>query len=112
CGNMVEISHPGGINTVYCHLKGFAQGLHSGQKVEPRQLIGYVGQTGRVTGPHLHFGVKRNGAFIDPLALKMDSVRVLPPADRDVFASKRADLDTIIDGVALPSAVDIPDEPE
>jgi len=112
CGNMVEISHGGGINTIYCHLKGFAQGLRSGQKVEARQLIGYVGQTGRVTGPHLHFGVKKNGAFIDPLALKMDGVRVLPPADRDAFQRRRADLDAVIDGVALPSAADVPDENE
>lgn len=110
CGNMVEIDHGGGIHTVYCHLKGFAQGIRSGLKVEARQHIGYVGQTGRVTGPHLHFGVKRNGVYIDPLALKMDGVRVLPPADRDAFQRKRADLDAVIDGVALPSAADVPDD--
>ncbi|MBX3207340.1 MAG: M23 family metallopeptidase [Labilithrix sp.] len=110
CGNMVEIDHGGGIHTAYCHLKGFAAGLRSGQKVEQRQLVGYVGQTGRVTGPHLHFVVKKNGVFIDPLGLKMDGVRVLPPADRDAFAKKRADLDALIDGVALPSAADVPDD--
>ncbi|OJY26582.1 MAG: hypothetical protein BGO98_06020 [Myxococcales bacterium 68-20] len=110
CGNMVEIDHGGGIHTAYCHLKGFAAGLRSGQKVEQRQLVGYVGQTGRVTGPHLHFVVKKNGAFIDPLGLKMDGVRVLPPADREAFARKRGDLDVAIDGVALPSAADVPDE--
>lgn len=112
CGNMVEIEHGGGIATVYCHLKGFAQGLRAGQKVEPRQLVGYVGQTGRVTGPHLHFGVKKNGTFIDPLALKMDGVRVLPPVDRDAFNRRRSDLDALIDGVALPSAADVPEENE
>jgi murein DD-endopeptidase MepM/ murein hydrolase activator NlpD len=110
CGNMVEIDHGSGINTVYCHLKGFAHGLSPGQKVEARQLIGYIGQTGRVTGPHLHFGVKKHGVFIDPLGLKMDGVKVLPPADRDAFARRRSDLDGIIDGVALPSAADVPDE--
>ena len=112
CGNMIEIAHAGGISTAYCHLNGFATGIHSGMKVEPRQLIGYVGHTGRVTGPHLHFVVKKNGVYVDPLGLKMDGVRVLPPADRDAFAKKRADLDGILDGVALPSAADIPDEPE
>lgn len=110
CGNMVEIDHGGGIHTAYCHLKGFAAGLRAGQKVEQRQLVGYVGQTGRVTGPHLHFVVKKNGAFVDPLGLKMDGVRVLPPADREAFARKRGDLDVAIDGVALPSAADVPDE--
>lgn len=112
CGNMVAIDHAGGIRTLYCHLKGFASGLRAGQKVEARQLIGYIGQTGRVTGPHLHFAVKKNGGFIDPAALKMDGVRVLPPPDRDAFARKRAELDALIDGVPLPSAANVPDEPE
>lgn len=110
CGNMVEIDHGGGINTIYCHMKGFAHGVRSGLKVEAKQLIGYVGQTGRVTGPHLHFGVKKKGIYIDPLGLKMDGIRVLPPADRDAFQRRRADLDAIIDGVALPSAADVPDD--
>lgn len=112
CGNMVEIGHAGGLSTVYCHLNAFAQGLRAGQKVEQRQLVGYVGKTGRVTGPHLHFGVKRGGVFIDPQSLKMDGVRVLPPADRDAFQKRRQELDAVIDGVALPSAADVPDEPE
>jgi hypothetical protein len=112
CGNMVEIAHEGGLATVYCHLSRFAPGLHAGQKVEGRQMIGAVGQTGRVTGPHLHFGVKKNGMFIDPLALKLDGVRVLPPADRDAFARKRADVDSRIDGVALPSVLDTPEDPD
>ncbi len=111
CGNMVEIEHAGGLHTAYCHLSRFAQGLHSGQTVEGRQLIGYVGQTGRATGPHLHFAVKRGTMFVDPLSLKMDGVRVLPPVDRDVFAKIRADLDAKLDGIPLPAATDVPQEP-
>ncbi len=105
CGNMIEIGHAGGITTAYCHLSRFASGLHVGQQVEARQLVGYVGQTGRVTGPHLHFAVKRKGMFIDPLALKLDGVRVLAPVDREVFAKKRAELDAALDAVPLPVAV-------
>ena len=112
CGNMVEIDHGGGIHTAYCHLSAFARGLHAGDHVEPRQLVGYVGQTGRVTGPHLHFAVKKNGVFIDPLALKMDGVRVLPVADREAFTRKRGELDAALDTVPLPAAVDVPDEAE
>ena len=110
CGNMVRIEHTGGLSTAYCHMSRFAAGIHAGMRVEARQLIGYVGSTGRVTGPHLHFVVKRNGSFIDPLSIKMDGVRVLPPTDRDVFAKRRTDLDSALDGIALPSAVDVPDE--
>ena len=103
CGNMVEIEHTSGLTTAYCHLSRFAAGLRPGQHVEARQLVGYVGQTGRVTGPHLHFAVKRGGTFIDPMGLKMDGVRTLPPADRDAFAKRRTDLDAALDAVALPA---------
>jgi murein DD-endopeptidase MepM/ murein hydrolase activator NlpD len=112
CGNMVELDHGGGLHTAYCHLSAFARGLHAGDHVEPRQLVGYVGRTGRVTGPHLHFAVKRNGVFVDPLALKMDGVKVLPSSDRDAFARRRAELDAILDGVPLPTAADVPEEPD
>jgi murein DD-endopeptidase MepM/ murein hydrolase activator NlpD len=104
CGNMVQIDHASNLSTAYCHLSRFAPGIHSGQHVEARQLVGYVGQTGRVTGPHLHFAVKRGGTFIDPMGLKMDGVRTLPPSDREVFAKRRAELDVALESVALPSA--------
>lgn len=104
CGNMVQIEHDRGLTTAYCHLSRFAPGLHPGQHVEARQLVGYVGQTGRATGPHLHFAVKRGGTFVDPMVLKMDGVRTLPPADREAFAKKRAELDAALDAVALPNA--------
>jgi hypothetical protein len=110
CGNMVQIEHTNGLTTAYCHLSRFAPGLHPGQHVEARQLVGYVGQTGRATGPHLHFAVKRGGNFIDPMGLKMDGVRTLPPADRDAFAKRRAELDPVIDALALPSADGVADK--
>ena len=110
CGNMVSIDHGGGLTTAYCHMSKIAPGIHPGTKVEQRQNIGFVGMTGRVTGPHLHFVVKRNGTFIDPQSLKMDGVRVLPPADRDAFSRKRGDLDIVLDGVALPSAANVKDD--
>ncbi len=103
CGNKVEISHAGGITSVYCHLSRFAQGLHVGMHVEQRQLIAYVGQTGRVTGPHLHFGIRRNGVFVDPMTLRLDSVRVVPKALRDEFDRRRAVWDKELDGIPLPA---------
>jgi murein DD-endopeptidase MepM/ murein hydrolase activator NlpD len=104
CGNMVQIQHANGLVSGYCHMSRFASGLHPGQHVEGRQLIGYVGQTGRVTGPHLHFFVKRGETFIDPSTLRMDGVRVLPRADREEFGRRHAELDAALEAIVLPNA--------
>ncbi len=100
CGNMIQIEHPGGLTSVYCHLSRFAPASRSGGHVEERQLIGYVGQTGRVTGPHLHFGIKRGDRFIDPMTLKLDGVRVLPKGKLREFEELRARLDRELDAIA------------
>ncbi|MCL2724039.1 MAG: M23 family metallopeptidase [Polyangiaceae bacterium] len=110
CGNMIQIDHANGLRTGYCHLSRFVTGLHAGQHIEPRQLIGYVGKTGSATGPHLHFAVKRDGVFIDPLTLKLDGVRVLPASDRDAFVARRAELDKALDTIALPDIESAPDD--
>ena len=83
-------------------MSRFASGVHVGEHVETRQLIGYVGQTGRATGPHLHFAIKRNNVFIDPLGMKLDGVRVVPPSQRDAFEQTRGALDKELDAIALP----------
>ena len=69
-GNAVIVDHAGGMSSTYMHLSRFARGLAVGQAVRQKQVIGYVGMTGLATGPHLHFSVRVNGAFIDPLKLK------------------------------------------
>jgi murein DD-endopeptidase MepM/ murein hydrolase activator NlpD len=68
-GNMVVLAHDNGITTLYMHLSKFATGQKVGQYVEAKTVIGYVGTTGLSTGPHLHFGVKQNGKYVDPLTL-------------------------------------------
>lgn len=68
-GNVVILKHGGGLETVYMHLSRFRKGQRVGQRVKAKNLIGYVGSTGMSTGPHLHFGVKKNGRYVDPLKL-------------------------------------------
>ncbi|MGH8800423.1 MAG: peptidoglycan DD-metalloendopeptidase family protein [Casimicrobiaceae bacterium] len=65
-GNVVVIDHGGGLTSVYAHLAGFVVG--EGDKVGDGQRIGYVGRTGRSSGPHLHFEVRVHGSPVDPLA--------------------------------------------
>ena len=65
-GNCVMIDHGGGVVTLYGHMQSYAVGY--GQSVSAGQTIGYVGSTGVVTGPHLHFEIRINGAQTDPAA--------------------------------------------
>lgn len=74
-GNVVRIKHNSVYSTAYLHLSGFASGLKAGKRVRQGDVIGYVGSTGRSTGPHLDFRVWKNGSPVNPLT--MDS----PPAE-------------------------------
>jgi murein DD-endopeptidase MepM/ murein hydrolase activator NlpD len=74
-GNMVKIKHNGTYTTAYLHLSGFGKGIKEGKAVKQGDVIGYVGSTGRSTGPHLDFRFYRNGQAINPL--KVES----PPAE-------------------------------
>jgi murein DD-endopeptidase MepM/ murein hydrolase activator NlpD len=66
-GNLVSIRHENGYQTHYAHLHRIERGIKVGTKVKRKQRIGQVGSTGRSTGPHLHFGVHKNGVFVDPM---------------------------------------------
>jgi murein DD-endopeptidase MepM/ murein hydrolase activator NlpD len=106
-GNLVQIAHEGGIESGYAHLSRFAPGVVSGTHVEARTLVGYIGTTGRSTGPHLHLAVKRHGVFVDPLSLKMDAFRVVPPSERGGFAARKLEADLALDAIPLPK-VELP----
>jgi murein DD-endopeptidase MepM/ murein hydrolase activator NlpD len=65
-GNVIKIRHADGYVTLYAHQKAFRRGIHRGVHVKQGQVIGYIGTTGLSTGPHLHFGVYKNGRAINP----------------------------------------------
>lgn len=79
-GNMVCLAHRNGFETCYCHLRAYGAGIKAGARVEQKQVIGYVGMTGRATGPHLHFALKQNGHFLNPLTQKFPRAEPVPPS--------------------------------
>lgn len=102
-GNLVTVLHGNGVETGYAHLSRFAPGIKIGDKVSTKQLVGYVGSTGRSTGPHLHFSAKKNGQFFDAeTLLAIDKERVLPPEDRAAFMAFKAEADKRLDAIPLP----------
>jgi murein DD-endopeptidase MepM/ murein hydrolase activator NlpD len=76
-GNYVRIRHTSEYKTAYAHMKGFAKNIRKGKRVKQGQIIGYVGTTGRSTGPHLHYEVLKNGRQINPLSVKLPAGRKL-----------------------------------
>lgn len=92
-GNYVRIRHSDGYKTAYAHLKGFAKGIKAGTRVRQDQIIGYVGTTGRSTGPHLHYEVIKNGRHVNPRSLAQLSGRPLAASELPAFEKRRAEID-------------------
>ena len=90
-GNCVRIRHNSSYTTGYGHLSKFA--TKTGRRVRQGQIIGYVGNTGMSTGPHLHYTVKYNGKFINSQKLKLPSGKILKGEERKLFEVERIKLD-------------------
>ena len=92
-GNMVRLRHPNGYETYYLHLSGFAAGIRRGTRVAQGQMIGRVGATGLVTGPHLDFRMRKNSVFVNPLLehRKLPPGEPVPPAHLAEFRAVRDD---------------------
>lgn len=84
-GNWIRIQHARNVATVYGHLSEFAPGVGAGVTVHRGQVIGFVGSTGRSTGPHLHFEVIDNGKAVDPMAFPETKRTTLAGADLEAF---------------------------
>ncbi len=94
-GNCVVIKHNSTYQTIYAHMSKFANGIRSGVRVKQGQTIGYVGSTGKSTGPHLHYEVVVNVKKINSQTLKLPSGKVLKGEERILFETKRIKLDVL-----------------
>jgi len=94
-GNCIKIKHNSTYSTVYAHMSKFASGMKSGRRVKQGQVIGYVGSTGKSTGPHLHYEVIENGKKINSQKLKLPSGKILKGKNRKKFEVERIKLDVL-----------------
>jgi len=94
-GNCVKIKHNTTYETIYAHMSKFARGIKIGIRVKQGQTIGYVGSTGKSTGPHLHYEVIVNGKKVNSQKLKLPSGKVLKGKERKLFESKKIKLDVL-----------------
>lgn len=93
-GNYIRLRHNSTYQTAYAHMKGYARGLKKGTRVRQGQVIGYVGTTGRSTGPHLHYEVHRDRKQINPLTLELPSGEKLSGDRLAQFQEHRQQVDT------------------
>ncbi len=107
-GKYVRIRHNGTYKTAYAHMRRIAKGVRKGKRVRQGQVIGYVGTTGRSTGPHLHYEVLVNGRQVSPRKIKLPSGEKLKGKKLQAFMVRRAEIDTLraehFDGALLVKA--------
>jgi len=94
-GNCVVIKHNSTYQTIYAHMSKFANGVRSGVRVKQGQTIGYVGSTGKSTGPHLHYEVLVNGKRVNSQTLKLPSGKILKGENRKLFETKKIKLNVL-----------------
>lgn len=102
-GNRIEIQHANGYVTTYSHLSRFAPGIEPGAKVTQGQVIGFLGNTGLSTGPHLHYEVLVNGRFVDPLKIRVPRSRELDGRELAEFMRQREQTDQLMDRAGGPA---------
>jgi murein DD-endopeptidase MepM/ murein hydrolase activator NlpD len=95
-GRRIEIQHANGYVTTYNHMSGFARGTAEGTRVRQGQVIGYLGQTGLATGPHLHYEVLVNGHFVDPMKVKLARTREFDGPMLAQFNHERERIDALL----------------
>ena len=94
-GNCVKIKHNSTYQTIYAHMLKFASGVKTGTRVKQGQIIGFVGSTGKSTGPHLHYEVIENGKHINSQKLKLPSGKILKDKMRKIFETEKIKLNVL-----------------
>ena len=100
-GRRVEIQHANGYVTAYNHMSGFGRGIVEGAHVVQGQTVGYLGDSGLATGPHLHYEVIINGNFVDPMAIKLPRTREFDGRMLAAFKRERDRIDQLMGEVSL-----------
>jgi murein DD-endopeptidase MepM/ murein hydrolase activator NlpD len=84
-GRVIIVKHGSRYQTVYAHMNGFKRGIHVGSHVRQGQTIGFVGSSGRATGPHLHYEFRVNGVVRNPLTVALPNAAPINPRYKDAF---------------------------
>ena len=95
-GRFMLLRHHNGYETAYGHMSAFAKGTHVGERVHQGQVIGFVGSTGLSTGSHLHFEIRINGRYVDPMRIRLPHGRELKGGILTAFEQERARIDKIV----------------
>jgi murein DD-endopeptidase MepM/ murein hydrolase activator NlpD len=105
-GRMVRLRHSSGYESYYLHLSSFARGIKAGASIGQGEMVGRVGATGLATGPHLHYGLKKNGVFVNPLL----EHRNLPPGEpvpHSAMAAFQAERDRALAALGPPQSTPV-----
>ena len=103
-GNLIILKHQGAYSTAYGHLNGFANGIKKGARVSQGDTIGFVGQTGIATGPHLHYEFRINGQQINPMAINLPSAH---PLDQHQIAAFKKAIEAHHQHIALAKQISV-----
>jgi murein DD-endopeptidase MepM/ murein hydrolase activator NlpD len=95
-GKYVRLRHANGYQTAYLHMSGFARGIEPGAKVRQGQIIGFLGNTGLSTGPHLHYEVLVNNIHVNPLSIQVPRERQLTGKLLTDFQKERGRIDELM----------------
>jgi murein DD-endopeptidase MepM/ murein hydrolase activator NlpD len=110
-GRHIEIQHANGYETTYSHMSAFAKGMKPGVKVKLGQVIGYLGSSGLSTGPHIHYEVKINDNFVDPMRIKLPQGRELNGDMLSSFRQERDRIDSMMSKAPVAQATTPPPTP-